>query len=146
MAANSTPRRASAAPAVVAWRSPRAVSSRSASGFESCGTASPCRRIQSCWATRRRLTPDAESDGPLELARPQRQRVAPRLELLARQADLVPPRPHAQRDAAHAPLSAPQRAAHAHGLLRAEGDGEEDGAAPARRAHAERADGLRLAR
>ena len=37
---------AGACPASLAWRSPRGVSSRSASGFESCGTASPCRSSQ----------------------------------------------------------------------------------------------------
>src|SRR3954469_10217637 len=64
MAANSTPSRASAAPAAADCRSPRAVSSRSASGFESCGTASPCRRSQSCWATDRNVTGPALVKGP----------------------------------------------------------------------------------
>src|SRR5918998_1229639 len=46
------PSRASACPAAAAWRSPRGVSSRFASASrEPWGTASPCRRSQSCFAT-----------------------------------------------------------------------------------------------
>src|SRR4051795_5422255 len=58
------PRRASPAPAAVDWRSPRAVSSRSASGLDSWGTASPCRRSHSCCATARSLAapPNVNAD------------------------------------------------------------------------------------
>src|SRR3954466_3249811 len=58
------PTRASPAPAAADWRSPRAVSSRSASGLESWGTASPCRRSHSCCATARSLAAAASVNAP----------------------------------------------------------------------------------
>src|SRR4051812_33181525 len=136
MAANSTPSRASPAPAATDWRSPRAVSSRSSSGFESWGTASPWRRSQSCWATLRNLPADAESQGPAQVAGLQRQRVAARLEPLARQAQLVAPGPREQADAPHALGPALQRSAHPQRLVAADREREEDLALADRRLRA----------
>src|SRR4051794_30074124 len=126
MAANSTPSRASAAPAAAACRSPRAVSSRSASGFESWGTASPWRRSQSCWATRRSLAAHAEMDDAPEVAGAQRQRVAAGRQPLAREPQPVPPGPGEQAGAAHALGAAPQRASQPQDLVAADREREED--------------------
>ena len=80
-------------------RAPRSVSSRSKSGSGRAGSASPCRRSQSCWAIRRRQ----------RVAMPRGRRLLPRVDRRRRPVDrpAVGPRPRQ----AVAPAAAERRVA-----------------------------------